>query len=205
MKQATFIRSAVCSLSFLLCVHIVNAELLDRGTDSHGNRLIYDRDLNITWYDYSNAANTWQNQMQWASGLKVEFGGTVFDDWRLPSTTDGPYVFGYDGTTTAGFNITGSELGHLFYTELGNQGAYDTSGNLTSCHAATPVNCLTNTGPFLNLHHAPSYWSGTKHSEWADAAWDFLFSNGRQSAIDSDYEKLAIAVRNGDVVVVPEP
>ena len=31
-----------------------HAELYDRGNDTLGNRLIYDTDLDITWYDYTN-------------------------------------------------------------------------------------------------------------------------------------------------------
>ena len=44
-----------------------HAALSNRGTDSLGNRLIYDSDLNITWYDYTNYYDTWQYQMNWAA------------------------------------------------------------------------------------------------------------------------------------------
>ena len=112
----------------------------NRGTDSLGNRLIYDSDLNITWYDYSKSWDTWQNQVNWASGLSVTFGSNTYTDWRLPSTVDGTYAgCGCNGTTTAGYNITSSEMGHLFYTELGNTGYYDTSGNPTGCSSSYPV------------------------------------------------------------------
>lgn len=122
------------------------ATLILRGTDTLGNRLIYDDDLNITWYDYTTSLDTWQNQVNWASALTVIFGGTIYDDWRLPSTVDGPWVWGYDGTTTGGYNITSNEMGHLFYTELGNLGLYATDGtNPQPCYG------LTNTGYFLNL------------------------------------------------------
>ncbi len=33
-----------------------NAALQNLGEDSQGNRLIYDTDLDITWYDYSKSA-----------------------------------------------------------------------------------------------------------------------------------------------------
>ncbi len=140
--------------SFALPTH---ATLILRGTDTLGNKLIYDDDLNITWYDYSNSGNTWNNQMSWASGLTVNFGVTIYDDWRLPSTVDVPYVWGNNGTTTAGYNITSSEMGHLYYTELGNLGYYDTSGNYQSGWG------LTNTGDFQNLQLG-HYWSGTEYS-----------------------------------------
>jgi hypothetical protein len=35
-----------------------HATLIDRGSG-----LIYDTDLNITWYDYTNAMNSWGNQV----------------------------------------------------------------------------------------------------------------------------------------------
>jgi len=66
------------------------------------------------------------------------------DDW------DGVWEYGVDGTTTAGYNITSSEMGHLYYTELGNDGYFDTSGNTTGCSESSPY-CLTNTGDFQNL------------------------------------------------------
>lgn len=69
-----------------------HAGLFNRGTDSSGNQLIYDSNFNITWYDYTQTSDTWQNQMNWASALTVDFGGSTYDDWRLPSTVDGPYV-----------------------------------------------------------------------------------------------------------------
>lgn len=178
------------------------ATLILRGTDTLGNRLIYDDDLNITWYDYTTSLETWQNQVNWASALTVIFGGTIYDDWRLPSTVDGPWVWGYDGTTTGGYNITSNEMGHLFYTELGNLGLYATDGTNPQ-----PGYGLTNTGYFLNL--LPTiYWSGTEYS--ADPvpvnAWVFLFADGFQGAGLKDYNfYCALAVRSGDVSAVPEP
>lgn len=41
---------------------------------------------------------------------------------------DGDYVISYDGTTSEGWNITRSEMGYMFYMNLGNTGYYDTDG-----------------------------------------------------------------------------
>jgi hypothetical protein len=180
-----------------------HAALSNRGTDINGNRLIYDSDLNITWYDYTNSMDNWNNQMNWASALSVSGGDLVgvYDDWRLPSTVDGPDVWGYDGTTIAGYNITSSEMGHLFYAELGNKGYYDTSGNFQ------PGLGLTKTGDFQNLQ-SYVYWSGTEYAANTNYAWLFHTGNGNQF---HDYKvgnvTYAIAVRPGDVsvAVVPEP
>ncbi len=189
----------ICLLAVLFFVNTANAELLLRGTDSLGYQLIYDTDLNITWYDYTNSAYYWYDQMDWASGLTVNFGGTTFDDWRLPTTVYGYCVWGYDGTTTCGYNITSSEMGHLYYTELGNRGYYATDGT-----APQPGWGLTNKEPFTNLQSG-DYWSRTGHVDHT-FAWFFNTSNGGQSAGEKGSNLYyAIAVRPGDVAVVPEP
>jgi len=182
------------------------ATLILRGTDTLGNRLIYDDDLDITWYDYSDATNTWQNQswqnqVNWALALTVDFYNLTYDDWRLPAMVDGPYVWGYDGSTTAGYTITSSEMGHLYYTELGNLGRLDPFSG-----AYSSVWGLNNTGDFQNLA-AFRYWSGTEYSDSPDYAWDFSFGTGLQNAEGKGvpYEQmLGLAVRPGNVVV-PEP
>ena len=185
---------------FLLLATSSYAKLHNNGTDSLGNQLIYDDVLDITWYDYTNSLNTWQNQLDWADALSVDFGGTTFDDWRLPTTVAGPYVPGYDGSTTAGFNITSSEMGYLFYTELGNNGAYDTSG------VSQPDHGLENTGDFQNLF-AGLYWSETEYYPDPGLAWHFNSNNGIQGFNVQQRLSYSIAVRDGNVTipVVPEP
>ncbi len=199
MKKIFFILSAVVIVSgFSMQAH---AALYNRGTDSLGNQLIYDSDLNITWYDYTKSYDTWQPQMDWASALTVNFGGTILSGWHLPTTVDGPYVFGYDGTTTGGYNITSSEMGHLFYTELGNKGYFDTSGNYPQ-----PGWGLTNKGPFTKLQPGPyDYWSGTKYAAVPYSAWGFSFGYGVQHFSNEVNGYYALAVRSGDIAVVPEP
>ncbi|MEE9215589.1 MAG: DUF1566 domain-containing protein [Thermodesulfobacteriota bacterium] len=165
-------------LLVLLCVTLfffgitgmANATLYDRG-----GSLIYDSDQDITWLQDANYAQTsghdsdglmtWDNAMVWADQLV--YGG--FDDWRLPTTEDGPYVFGYNGTTTAGYNITTSEMGYMYYVNLGNPWY---SG------------ILNNTGPFINLQ-PDLYWSGSEFTSWSGHAWTFYFYNG----VQDDYSR----------------
>ena len=93
-------------------------------------------------------------------------------------TVDGPFVWGYDGTTTGGFNITSSEMGHLYYTELGNKGFFATDGTNPQ-----PGWGLSNTGDFQNLNPNPNqYWSGTELATDTINAWFFSFFHGAQSA-----------------------
>ncbi len=177
----------------------VHAVLINRGVDSLGNRLIYDQDLNITWYDYYNPINTWENQMNWASGLSVTHNSNTYTDWRLPTTVDGTDLFSYDGTTTSGYNITTSEMGHLFHTELGNLGYYDTSGS-----GPQPGWGTTDTGDFQSLVSV-FYWSSTVYGDNTALAWAFDFNYGGQGPIAKGLDSYGLAVRDGDVAAVPEP
>ncbi|MBI5739084.1 MAG: hypothetical protein HZA16_00045 [Nitrospirae bacterium] len=185
-----------------------HSALYNRGTDSLGNSLIYDSDLDITWYDYSHPLALWQEQVDWANALDVDFDGTHYTDWRLPTTVDGPYVGGYDGTTTGGYNVTSSEMGHLFYTELGNIAYYATDGT-----SPQPGWGLSSTGDFQNLEPY-YYWAGPENANpRPDSAWSFSFNYGLQYARYKSYSYYALAVRPGDVTagmtaagaIAPEP
>lgn len=162
------------------------ADLINRGTDSLGNRLIYDTDYDITWYDFTRMADTWNNQMSWAAELVVSGGNLTgsYDDWRLPTALN------QDGTgPTYGYS-SGSELGHLYYAELGNLPQY------------VGYNGLSNTDDFQNLQ-AGLYWSNTVIPDYW--AWEFNTSNGYLSNYLKGKTNHAIAVRSGNVAVVPEP
>jgi|GEM_PF-1624650 len=195
-------------ISFIVVLFVVfiisttsRAELILRGegTSVHGtHRLIYDTDLNITWYDYTKSPASWQDQVGWASSLVVNFSGTIYDGWRLPTTVDAPFVSPSDpryfnGIGPNGYNITTGEMGHLFYTELGNTGYYDISGNCPQ-----PGWGLTRTGDFQNLH--PEYWLGTQSTADPNQAWNFSPIYGNYSATIKTLNFDAIAVRSGDVL-----
>jgi hypothetical protein len=180
-----------------------HAALYNRGTDASGNRLIYDSGLNITWYDYTYSTNnseTWGSCLNWAAALSVNHGGTIYDDWRLPTIAvlEDPRVYGFAGSTTYGYNISTSEMGHLFYEELGNKGYYATDGT-----SPQPGWGLANTGDFQNLQ--PLYY----YSETDDGPWTatyFNFYNGEQYVAAKmalgGTGLVAMAVRSGDVGLV---
>ena len=160
------------------------AELIIRGTDGVGNRLIYDTDQDITWYDYSRDGfndGSWERQMDWAAGLSITGGDLIgdYNDWRLPSALN------RDGSRTCGgYNCTGSEMGHLYYNET------------------------ERIDYFVNLDNN-FHWSSTRPKDIEDGPWYFFFNNGYQgNGYDSWNDFSAIAVRDGDVSVasvVPEP
>ena len=197
---------------FLLCVAgMANAALTTIGTATYGGseyNLIWDNDNNgnsVVWLDYSNAADNWTDQNTWAAGLDLIYNidpasyTVVWDDnaWRLPATVDGPWVRGNDGTTTAGYNITSSEMGHLYYEELGNLGYNDMNGDWQSGSG------LKNTGDFNNLIEN-EYWSGTEYAEMG-GAWSFKLLNGDQEPYCKYNQMYGLAIRGGTVSAVPIP
>lgn len=187
---------------------IASATLFDRG-----GGLIYDDVLDITWLQDANlaASNTfgvsgigstgnmdwytadaWINAMNTASYLG-------YSDWRLPTTVDGPYTYGYDGTTTAGYNITYSEMGYMYYVNLGNLGEWATDGTHPQ-----PGYGLNNTSPFSNVQPLQT-WTDTEYATEPVNAWYFNFGQGYQGYDDKGHAKYTWAVRPGDSAPIPEP
>jgi PEP-CTERM motif len=188
---------------------------------------LYDTHLDITWLRDANASATagntndpygygiggymdWDTANNWAKTLTVG----AFSGWRLPTSLQPDaacthqYAFDTLGPQSGGWSCTGSEMGHLWYTELGNKGLFVFVGlDLT----VQPGWGLTNTGSFQNLQ-PDNYWTGTDHYPPHNDnnylyAWIFNPNNGDQYAAPKDAAFLAMAVRPGDVFVasVPEP
>ncbi len=184
---------------------VVNAEaaLVSR----LGGQAVYDSDLNITWLANANlaASNTfgvsgilpsglmhWATANNWIAGMNADgsAGYLGFNDWRLPSTL----IPDNSRCSATGFYCTGSEMGHLFYTELG--ASANTSALLTSNTAEL--------AKFSNLQTF-RYWSGNKTTFSPDFVWSFPFGNGQQTTALVITPSFATAVRTGDVSAVPIP
>lgn len=170
---------------------IAGATLTTIGTATYGGsdyNLIYEDDQKLVWLDYSRGLDNWQNQVNWAAGLggslavTLNPGYTTTIDWstgwRLPITP----------VEQGGYNITSSEMGHLYYSSLGKS-------------AGGP---LGDTTPFQNLQ-AYYYRSGTEYSADPNCAWLFDFYSGSQPYFDKVYYDYALAVRPGEVVSAPVP
>ncbi|UCD35844.1 MAG: PEP-CTERM sorting domain-containing protein, partial [Nitrospiraceae bacterium] len=84
-------------------------------------------------------------------------------------------------------NCTDNEFGHLYYTELGN----------------VYYGGLTYTGDFQNFIES-WYWTGTEHTD-TTGAWGFGANAGSLGGDGKIGAGTAIAVRDGNVTVVPEP
>ncbi len=174
-----------------------NASLTTIGTATYMGsdyNLIYEDDSidgGLVWLDYTNSPDTWQNQINWASGIGGSLtvnllpGYTTDIDWgtgwRLPLTQD-------QTDQTSIYNQTGSEMGHLYYDSLGKP-------------AHGP---LGDTSPFNKLQ-SDFYWSGTEYSPDPNDAWYFYFDYGFQNFDGKDFSLSALAVRPGQVSAVPIP
>ena len=189
-------------LALLATAAHVNAEIQSRGVDNNGNQIFYDSEQNITWYDYSHGFGTssYSDELRWVENLVVSVGTSQISNWRLPTSTGGPWSYGYDGTNTAGFNITSSEMGHLYYSSLRKIGAYDSSGSYRD-----PIDWLNiSYSPFRSI--APGmYFTSTPDPRQPDIKYFFYFYSGYQFAPASQYGAYAIAVHDGDISPVPEP
>jgi hypothetical protein len=172
-----------------------SAALTTIGTANYGGNdynLIYEGELGgsgLVWLDYTRAPDTWQNQLNWASGVGSSLTVTLTPGystnidwttgWRLPDSYDGNW----------GYNQTTPEMGHLYYVSLGKP-------------AEGP---LGDTSPFEDLQ-AALYRYSTEYSPNPDyAAWLFNFGDGGQSP-DAKYAYYpALAVHPGEVSFTPVP
>jgi len=170
-----------------------------------GVNLVWDNDYGatgLTWLKNANLADTvdfgvsgiesdgtmsWDVALNWITAMNAaNYAGT--NGWRLWSALNS------NGTGPCGpdFNCTGSELGHLFYTEAG------LSQNQSITSSAT-----------LNLHFTnmePSvYWSGTEFAPDPGRAWGFGTVNGYQYNVSKDVQFYGWAVRPGQVAAAPLP
>ena len=175
MKRLVFAAVLTLMLGFST---LANAELQARQ-----GGLVYDTDFDITWISAPTGTMHWDAALSWAASLGL--------GWRLPTALNqdasGP---------CSTYNCTGSEMGHLYYTELKNA-------------AGEP---LANTGPVSYLY-SYVYWSGTENAGLGDAtdyAWGFDFRDGFQGHGYGKYSTYAyaLAVHSGDVgtpVLPPAP
>ena len=163
-RISVFLMTMMLFLGLAISTH---ATLIDLG-----GGMIYSTDLDITWLQDANYAQTsnydadglmtWDEAMAWVNSLS--YGG--YDNWRLPT-------FDPENPDARVNPTLLHEMGYLSYAELGNPGMGS--------------NDLQNTGPFINLMPdennwiEPWYWSGTEGPltpEGEATAWRFDFECG---------------------------
>jgi hypothetical protein len=197
---------AICASIFMLAISTsVSAALVSRLS----GQVIYDNDLNITWLANAdlaanstfgvsnintNGAMSWDTAQAWISSMNaVNYLG--YSDWRLPTTLQPDASCSMQATNGLpyGSNCQGSEMGHLFYNELGGL-AFQ---SISTTHNA-------NFSLFNNIQN-DGYWSGTEGDPGSGDALDFYFNGGFQFPGGKSTNLFTWAVRTGDVSAVPIP
>jgi hypothetical protein len=134
-------------------------------------------------FDTGTGTMTWWGAQAWANNLTL--GGVT--GWTLPSTADAA------NSSNIGYNITTSQMGDLFYNQLG------VSADSSIATSTNPnYNLLTNVKSYV-------YWSGSEYAPNPVNAWNFLTNYGYQNIYGKDTQLYAWAVRPGDVAAVPLP
>jgi hypothetical protein len=190
MKRLVFLTSLALVLGLTPVAH---AALVN-----NGGGLIYDTDRNITWYDAPAVLMNWTQALSWAASLDV----SGVSGWRLPSARN------IDGSGPCyGLNCTGSEMGHLYYLELGNQPNYD-------AHNTGPFQNLLASSPEIYAYYKIyiAYWTGEEVTTAPGNAWSFSFTNGDQNQTNTGdvgpegEGPYALAVHEGNIgAPVPIP
>lgn len=208
-------RAALLAGAMLASAGTAQAALLNRG-----GGLIYDTVQDITWladlnpsktqYDNSGGAQGYANgQMEWLQANiwanELAYGG--YTDWRLPTVVqpDASCSTQFDpgdgtGVRSYGSGCVGSEMGHLFYNDLGGN-AGESLLDATGDSATEIANLALFSNPQDGL-----YWSSTNYAPDSKFAWAFFTTNGDQNAWNKGFQFIALAVRRGDSVsTVGEP
>ncbi len=169
----------------------------------------------------SSGSMNWPGALHWIDAMNGA-NHLGYNDWRLPTLspingTSFQTNFTNNGTSDNGNGATGigwqdgsnnpvSEMGHLYYSTLGNLGfcTPNGSGSSTGCDIQAGFG-LNNVGQFTNFQQS-NYWTGMELN--STNAWFFdtlAAGSGRQ---DDDVKTnffFALAVRPGDVAAVPVP
>ena len=131
-------------------------------------------------FDTTTGRMTWWGAQAWANNLTL--GGVT--GWSLPSTPIEDF----------GYNVTSSQMGDLFYNQLGVS-----AGSSIATSTNSNYNLFTNVQIF-------SYWSGSEYAPNPSSAWGVATDVGYQYHNLSKGDQLyAWAVRPGDVAAVPVP
>lgn len=195
----------------------------------------YDTILGITWLADANYSQTsgfdtngklgWTDANAWVDNLDIN----GITGWRLPTvspvsglnyntslTSDGTTDRGTARTTTDGSDggwrdssfTPASEMGHMYYVNLGNLGRYDPDLDYVFGLNEQEGWGLNNTGPITNLF-ADAYMTGTEATGtgFDSSAFYFAFDSGTQSILSTVYNDpwRVWAVHDGAIGVAAVP
>lgn len=178
-----------------------SAQLFSRA----GGTMVYDSDRDMTWLADAGYARTVYEQTCGDSGsvdgkmywhaAKIFVDNMVFagyDDWRLPILTEADPSCDNQGVAGSfGYNCSGSELGHMFYTLLGGQAR----AGILDVHNE-------NISLFQNVR-SDIYWADLEFSALPFISWNFQTRDGYQNGNSKSIRLLVWPVRDGDVADIP--
>ncbi|WIM06106.1 MAG: PEP-CTERM sorting domain-containing protein [Candidatus Nitricoxidivorans perseverans] len=195
------IKHAMTSLALGMTLAAGNAQA---ALHDWGGGLIYDDVLDVTWLSDANYAETsgydadgkmtWAGATAWAAALSYTVGAVTYTDWRLPTALN------TDGSGPCSGSCNDSEMGHLFYVDLG--GSF---GSPISTSVDPDLSKFQNIKDGVGTLSGGYYWSSTEYSVFPGLmAWNFDMGSGNQqdwSLKSNAY--YAWAVRDG--APIPEP
>ena len=175
-----------------------DAELVGTGN----GQAVYDTVRNVTWVGNANLAATqpfgvtginpngsmsWDTAQRWVAAMNAaNYLGS--NHWRLPSTgLPDPGCTQRPKSASFGFGCMGSEMGRLYYHELGGV----TGSTIDQTHNAS-YRLFTNFQPYL-------YWSATLWTPVPNSAFSFSFGNGFQGTNVFANAMYAIPVADGKI------
>jgi uncharacterized protein DUF1566 len=149
----------------------------------HNGQTVYDTVNHVTWLANANLAATqtfgvsginrdgsmsWDTAQAWIAAMNAaHYLGS--NRWSLPSTQLPDASCSQRPASAAfGFGCTGSEMGNLFYNELGSE-----KGSTIELKHNAKYNLFNNFQPYL-------YWSATQWTRVPNSAFSFSFGNGFQ-------------------------
>ena len=210
-----FLNNALVTL-LLLATFSAQSGLILREVD--GVKMVYDEVKDITWLLDANYVKTsgyndsgiltWADALAWAGNLSV----AGYSDWRLPTikgqlSCNGTFSFVDGGFCGFNANTDASELSHMYYVNLQNNGKVSTDGsvysNFDQYNLAANLNSTfidTKTGKLVSIENfgVGMYWTGRDY--FGIGTWAFWTTDGAQIGVGSGSLGGAWAVRDGDVV-----
>jgi Protein of unknown function (DUF1566) len=200
------IRAMLASTTFCALLYCVSQPRADAALVAGINdRTVYDTVNNVSWLANANLAATqkfgvsginpdgsmsWDTAQAWITAMNAaNYLGS--NRWRLPNTQLPDASCSQRPKSAAfGFGCTGSEMGNLFYNELGGE-----SGSTIELTHNANYNLFNNFQPYL-------YWSSTQWTRVANSAFSFSFGNGFQGTNVYVNDMYAMAVSPGKVGVL---
>jgi hypothetical protein len=191
--------AAICTIviASISATSIAQAELFERNGMAYINgtvfadvKAVYCDELDITYLDILPVKlSVNDSKIYVESILWIGDNNEKYDDWRLPETL---------GTELYDFGATASEMGHLYYEELGNVSSLSC---MEADETETCVPGLVTRGPFSYLTEDLPYWYGdVENASYLNYAPYFDFAIGFQGEMKKSVSFYILPVRTGDVI-----